>query len=190
MATRSSAKISAEIKSYLDHAIKNLVTKSDIDSLKSFIEEQSALIKNLTEKISTLDEKLNASEASIEKLNDKITNLEGKLAYFDSQDELKSRKIDDLEQYGRRESLRFSGFEVKENESIEECESKVKIYIKNCLNVDIEESEFNRIHRIGPKINKNRKAFQQIIVKFKGFVPRKKFIGPGNTKLTSQSIWI
>ena len=97
MATRSSAKISAEIKSYLDHAIKNLVTKSDIDSLKSFIEEQSALIKNLTEKISTLNEKLNASEASIEELNNKITNLEEKLAYFKSQDELKSRKIDDLE---------------------------------------------------------------------------------------------
>ena len=175
MTTRSSATISADIKSYLDDAIKNLVTKSDIDSLKSFIEEQSALIKNLTEKISTLDEKLNASEASIEKLNDKITNLERKLAYFESQDELKSDiwKIDDLEQYGRRESLRFSGFEVKENE-FKECESKVKSYIKNCLNVDTEESEFNRIHRIGPKINKNGKAFQQIIVKFKGFVPRTK----------------
>ena len=139
MANRNSAKISAEIKSYLDNAIKNLVPKSDIDFLKSFIEEQSALIKNLTKKISTLVEKLNASEASIEKLNDKITNLEGKLAYFESQDELKSRKIDDLEQYGPRESLRFSGFEVKENESKEEFESKVKIYIKNCMNVDIEE---------------------------------------------------
>ena len=174
MTTRSSATISADIKSYLDDAIKNLVTKSDIDSLKSFIEEQSAPIKNLTEKIWTLDEKLNASEASIEKLNDKITNLEGKLAYFESQDELKSRKIDYLKQYGRQESLRFSGFEVKENESKEECESKVKIYIKDCMNVDIEESEFNRIHRIGPEINKNGKAFQQIIVKFKGFVPRTK----------------
>ena len=43
--------------------------------------------------------------------------------------------------------------------------------MKNCLNVDIEESEFNRIHRIGPKINKNGKGFQRIIVKFKGFVP-------------------
>ena len=129
---------------------------------------QSTLIKNLTEKISTLDEKRNASEASIEKLNDKITNLEGKLAYFESQDELKSRKIDDLEQYGCRESLRFSGFEVKENESKEEYESKVKSYINNCLNVDIEGSEFNRSHRIGPKINKNGKDFQQIIVKFKG----------------------
>ena len=82
-----------EIKSYLDDAIKNLVKKSDIEPLKSFVEKQSALIKTLTEKISTLDKKLNASEASIEKLNDNITNLEGKLAYFDSQDELKSRKI-------------------------------------------------------------------------------------------------
>ena len=107
-------------------------------------------------------------------MNDKITNLEGKLAYFESQDELKSRKIDYLKQYGHQESLRFSGFEVKENESKEECESKVKSYIKNCLNVDVEESEFNRIHRIGPKINKNGKAFQQIIVKSKGFVPRTK----------------
>ena len=174
MATRNSAKMSAEIKSHLDDAIKNLVRKSDIDSLKSFIEEQSALIKNLTEKISTLDEKLYPSEASIEKLNDKISNLEGKLAYFESQDELKSRKIDDLEQYGRRESLRFSGFEVKENESKEECEHVVKSHIKNSLNVDIEESELNRIHRIGPKIKKNGKIFQDIIVKFKSFNPRTK----------------
>ena len=71
-----------------------------IDSLKSFVLEQSDLMKNLTEKISTLDEKLNTSEVSIKKLNIKISNLERKLAYFESQDELKSRKIDDLEQYG------------------------------------------------------------------------------------------
>ena len=67
--------------------------------------------------------------------------MEGKLAYFESLDELKSREIDKLEQYGRRESLRFSGFEVKENDSKEECDSEVKSYIKSSLNVDIEESE-------------------------------------------------
>ena len=100
--------------------------------------------------------------------------MEEKLAYFESQNELKSRKIDNLEQYRRRESLRFSNFEVKENKSKEECEHVVKIYIRNSLNVDIEESEYNRIHRIGPKIIKNGKTFQQIIVKFKGFVPQTK----------------
>ena len=87
---------------------------------------------------------------------------------------MKSRKIDDLEQYGRRESPRFSGFEVKENESKEECGNVVKSYIKNCLNVYTYESAYSRIHRIGPKIKKNGKTFQQIIVKFKSFVPRAK----------------
>ena len=128
----------------------------------------------MLKKILTLDKKLNASETSIEKLNNKITNLEGKLAYHEFQDELKSWKIDDLERYRHQESLRFSGFEVKEHESKEECGSKVKSYTKNCLNVDIKESEFNRIHKIRPKINKNGRAFQQIIVKFKGFVPQAK----------------
>ena len=100
--------------------------------------------------------------------------MEGKVTYFESQDELKSRKIDDLEKFGRRESLRFSGFEVKANKSKEQCQHVVKSYIKNRLNVDIEESEYKRIRRIGPKIKKNSKTFQPIIVEFKGFVPRKK----------------
>ena len=117
-------------------------------------------------------------EASIEKLNDKITNLEGKLAYFESQGEQKSRKIHDLEQYGGRESLRFSGFEVKENESKEECEHVVKSYIKNSSDVDIEESEFNKIYRIESK--RSVRFFIKLSLNLKG---------PGNTKLTPQSIW-
>ena len=63
---------------------------------------------------------------------------------------------------------------MKGNESKEECEDVVKSYIKNSLNVDIEDSEYNRINRIGPKIRKSGKTFQQIIVKFKGFVLRTK----------------
>ena len=49
---------------------------------------------------------------------------------------------------------------MKEDKSKEECKSKIKSYVKNSLNVDIEESEFNRIHRIGPTVKKNGKAFQ------------------------------
>ena len=68
MATRNSAKMFGEIKSYLDDAIKRLVTKSDIDSLRNFIEEQ---MNDFTTKMSILDEKLNGSEAFIDKINDK-----------------------------------------------------------------------------------------------------------------------
>ena len=40
----NSANMSTEIKSYLDDAIKTLVTKNDIDSLKSFFEEQRRIL--------------------------------------------------------------------------------------------------------------------------------------------------
>ena len=63
-------------KRYLDDAVKNQVTKSKIDSLKTFIEEQSGLIKDLIAKISILDEKLNSSKPSIDELNNKINKFE------------------------------------------------------------------------------------------------------------------
>ena len=63
MATKTLAKMSA------DDAIKNIVMQRDVDSVKSFIELQSAL-KN--------------SIINTDKQNDKIANMEEKLAYFES----------------------------------------------------------------------------------------------------------
>ena len=60
-------------------------------------------------------------------------------------------KLDDLEQHGRRESLRFNGFQTKENESGENCAKMVKQYIRNTSKVEVDDSDFNRIHRIGQK---------------------------------------
>lgn len=45
--------------------------------------------------------------------------------YLESQYELKARK------YGRHKCLRISGFEVRQKETKEECESIVKIHITN-----------------------------------------------------------
>ena len=100
--------------------------------------------------------------------------MEKKLVHFESQDELKSRKKDNPEQDGYQESLRFSGFEVKKNEYKEECEHFVKSYMKNSLTVDIEESEYNRIRRIGPEIKKSGKT----IVKFEVLINKQNYIGP------------
>ena len=61
MATGNLAKMN-DIKQYLDYAIKTLVTKDDIMKLKDFIEEQSSLIKYLTSRITTLEEKVHSSE--------------------------------------------------------------------------------------------------------------------------------
>ena len=47
---------------------------------------------------------------------------------------------------------------MKENESRER-EYVVKSYIQNSLNVDIKESENDRIYTISPEIKKNGKTF-------------------------------
>ena len=87
--------------------------------------------------------------------------------YLETQDKLKARKLDDLEHYGRRESLRFNGFQTNQNKSSEDCAKRVKQYIRNTLKVQADENDFNRIHRIVQKYRRDDgKKCQQIIVKF------------------------
>ena len=62
-----------------------------------------SLIKDCITKISTLGEKLNASESFI----DKIDNLEVKLVYLKSQKKLKSKNTGDLEQCRHRDFFRL-----------------------------------------------------------------------------------
>ena len=71
--------------------------------------------------------------------------------YLGAQDKLKARKLNDLEQYGRRESLRFNGFQTKENKSSENCAKITKQYLRDTLKVEVDENDFNRTHRIGRK---------------------------------------
>ena len=71
---------------------------------------------------------------------------------------------------------------MKENESKEALRQKLKVISRTVWMST--ESEFNRIHGIRPKIKKNAKTSQQIIVKFKGLW---KFIVPGNADITIHS---
>ena len=74
--------------------------RKESDSLK---EREHSLIKDCITKISTLDEKLNASELFI----DKIDNLEVKLVYLKSQKKCKSKNTNDLEQCRRGDFFRL-----------------------------------------------------------------------------------
>ena len=131
------------------------------------------MITELGFKIVKLEEKVTTNKETIARLDEIVSLLEGNIVYLETQDKLKARKLDDLEQYSRRESLRFNGFQTKQNEFIEYCEKRVKQFIRNTLKVEVDENYFNRIHRIGQKYRcDDGKECQQIIVKFKGFIPR------------------
>ena len=124
--TRSSTKMTNEFKNLLDDAVKSLASKEDIDSLKILIKDQSDMITELGLKIVKLGEKVTTNEETIARLDERVPLLEGKTMYLETQDKLEAKKLDDLEQYGRRESLRFNGFQTNQNKSSEDRAKRVK----------------------------------------------------------------
>ena len=173
--TRSSTKMANEFKNLLDDAVKSLASKENIDSLKILIKDQSDTIKELGLKIAKLEEQITKNEETIARPDERVSLWEGKIVYLETQDILKARKLDDLEQYGRRQSLRFNRFQTKQSESSEGCAKMVKQYIRKTLKVEVDDNDFNRIHRIGQKYKRDDgKECQQVIVKFKGFISRTK----------------
>ena len=84
-----------------------------------------------------------------------------------------NKKVDELEQYGRRVCLCIEGVEHQANEKSEDVLEKVVNIIKEC-ETQINESILDRAHRIGPTYTDNNtgKKMQSIIVRFMTFRQR------------------
>ena len=95
--------------------------------MKVLINDQNQLIKSLDLKVLKLEEKVEESNFTIKSFEDKIRSLEDEQMFLNKQDDLRCRKMDDLEQYGGRESFCFDGFEVSDAESSADCSKIVKI---------------------------------------------------------------
>ena len=110
---------------------------------------------NLDLKVLKLEEQVEENNFTTKNSEGKVRRLEGEQKFLNKQDDLRCRKIDDLEQYGRREGLRFDGFEVSGDESSADCSKIVKDYIKKGLKVELNDDNYYCIHRIGLKREKN-----------------------------------
>ena len=115
---------------------------------------KTSLIKSLDLKVLKLEEKVEENSFTIKNLEGKVRRLEGQQKFLNEQDDPRFRKIDDLDQYGRCECLRFDGFEVCDVESSADCSKIVKDYIKNELKVELNDDGYYRIHRIELKKKK------------------------------------
>ena len=91
---------------------------------------------------------LSEKDKKIEVLNSQVTLLQNHVSTvkhaFD-------KKVDELEQYGRRVCLRIEGVEHQVNEKSEEVLEKVVNIIKES-EAKIPESVLDRAHRVGPTI--------------------------------------
>ena len=135
------------------------------DLIKSNIKHEST-ISVLQSQIKNISEYNLSMQSQINDLKNKIENTEINL----------DTKVDFLEQYQRRQSLRIEGVGVKE---MEDKENPVMEIVKSCfteMGLKFHSSIIDRAHRIGP-IYKTREKIdcQTVLVKFTSFDSRTQF---------------
>ncbi|XP_069109835.1 uncharacterized protein [Argopecten irradians] len=100
-------------------------------------------------------------ESENEKLRQTIGNLESEVCNLQGSH---ITRLNDLEQHGRKNSLRIHGLEdISVSENVEECVDKIVKFVSSKLNVDISSGDIDIAHRLG-KFNRDRP--RNVIVKF------------------------
>lgn len=136
----------------INDAVTNAVTKLEKDVIKPLKQHNDELRKHVKEQeqlIKEKDELLALKNVEITKLVETVDNL--------------SFKLDDLEQYGRRSSLRL--FNVPADPDLS-CDEIVVNTVRNMLKVQISVDDIERAHRLGKP---NTYGNCPIIVKFKSY---------------------
>ncbi|KAE8751880.1 hypothetical protein FOCC_FOCC001357 [Frankliniella occidentalis] len=139
--------------------LESLIAKIVQDALKPL----TGSLKTLTDEVVNLKKELKAKDDKIDKLENFVET-----------------RLDELEQYGRRNNLRIFGVQEKEDENTDD----IVIDLAQKMGVEIDGSFIDRSHRVGKRGSPNR----PIIVKFIGYGPRSEIFGAKkkliNTKIT------
>ena len=167
-------------------------TKVDENStqyLRSVINAQASQINDLTERIDHLEKTVNNLNKNMEimendlaalenikliykKISEKSVILESKLIECDAAikisshvNDILSTKIDDINQYTRRECLIFNGISCTENEKEDDVKARINQVLEQSNVPPFIIHDIDRAHRIGAydKV----KNCQPVIVKFK-----------------------
>ena len=98
--------------------------------------------------------------------DDKILELESKIVCFEKRIVKLEDRIEENEQYERRDALVISGSTIPPEKKDENCNQLVKTLLKNNLNIEVQTDEISVTHRLSAKPNDQRVEKRSIIVKF------------------------
>lgn len=115
-----------------------------------------------------LQQALSPVTSSIEGLKKEVEGLRLELKEKDAQINELSEKLDEREQYSRRNNLRIFGVQEENNESTDD----IVMGIAQKLGVPLADFEIDRSHRVGKPVAGGK--HRPIIVKFIGYGPRRK----------------
>ena len=158
------------------NCLRNIETQ--VKDLTAFQEEtvQPHVIK-VTESLQSVSDRFDILEQTLKEKDEKIKELERKIDILEeknedliTQNQNFSVKLDDLEQYSRRNCLLLHG--VKENEE-ENTDEIVLSTIAEEMGIHINEEDIDRTHRLG-KPNRNDGKPRPIIIKFTRYAVRHK----------------
>ena len=120
--------------------------KIDLDEVRDKIKELEAGLTYNQEEVSSLNEK--AAKSSEEHAKD-VATLTERIADLEQQLKQELENNIKLEQYTRRENLRFNNIEETEGE---DCKTLLTSIIQNELGVDVSHIRFHAVHRVGKKL--------------------------------------
>ena len=139
---------------------------------KILLQHLQAELAKFGKDISEIKELVNAKNREIETLKETIVllrndrdDLKGQIYSLEGEFKKIHRKLDDEDQYQRRDSIVLSGSAVGTMTDTENINLHVKKLLKDHLNIDIESSDISVTHRLGP----NRRGVEErrnIYVKF------------------------
>ena len=143
------------VSTTLDNTIERVKAEL-IMPIRTTLDEHSSEIENLNRDIIN-------QNSTIKALNTQITSKDSEIKDLKQNNEKLAAGLDELEQYGRRSSLRFFNVPLKVNESTDE---KIVDICNKMMNIKINENDIERSHILNPTLSPTS---NQIIVRFKAY---------------------
>ena len=150
-----SASLTTDVNATVTLAVQKatLPLKQEVSRLTKRVEANESVIAKLSEENSDLTARVQSLESTVEELE---YNIEENYCTLES-------GLEELEQYGRRNSLRFHNVKLPYNTDSDD--AIVKLCAEK-LNVEIEKDDICRSHPIG---NENRRGNYQVICRFRNW---------------------
>ena len=129
--------------------------------------EIHSTVKSLAEDLKSLKKELEISKNEVKQV--KAENVRLKQAV-----NMTNYKLDELEQYGRRENLRIHG--IQESPNNKDDGKNIVLNIAKILNMELNENKIQRVHRLGKKKKSPTARPRPIIARFVSYKNRNEFL--------------
>ena len=183
----------------VNEAVTSAVTKLEKDVIKPMqeqnkklylkVKESEEIIRSKDELLAQKNDQISKLESDVELLaqkNDQISKLESDVKTLTKSTSKLTDKLDDLEQYGRRNSVRMYNINCASYNN--NCLDAVVDVLQNKLKVSVGSNDIDRCHPVGKQ---NINGLKPIIVKFKTYnAKREVYSSRSNLKGNPDKIFI